>query len=470
MLEVFGTKKNDTPEPPPAIAMIVSALGAQGEVDEDAIVLAVTGVMNGCSMMDSGVRDGHAVGSSRGVNVLLEPGRCVGMEDFCSALMKPVWLRDSNLRRRARAADSKKINHGLDMLDRSLGLSRPDAEPGLAVHIDRMSERHIFPRCLELLRRPVFYLRDPDARTLERGLTESLDKNILVDLFGSSLFAELVREKVKTASVSKAEGIIRLLHGGHRQDSGLSDERHDIAVERCSGSFVGSIGSDTLATILDSRCEPALGLIKKCVIHRVAPQTYRLTRAQVEEGLEAWDRAVADRISRDVTRWGMRYDGIATQCWPQFTSYARDLQGLAEDVVGDEKVAFLRPLWGLPSRILSALGNVVREVTSDDFARTAHYAESVARRIVVEHYNAALEGGARTAAREYDDTPDARMLEKLRRRGPMQFRDLLRMYSTQRKRIHQPVLDRLMEDDLVFLNADGLLEARRVEADQLRAG
>ena len=468
-LDALCPQNNDKAEAPDAVKSIVSALGAIGGVDECSVVLAITAVMNGWAPMTAGPRDGYGVGISRELNLLLDPGTCMGIDDFHTALLKPVWRREAVLHKRARAADAKKVAGCLEDLGRYEKLFRPDSEHRLSGHVDCLPQRYVYAYGYELLRRPVFYMRDPDDRTLERGLTESLTRAVLVDLFGSSMFEELASKAGRTA-VSKAEAIVRLLHGGHRCGPGLKHEHSEVKVERCRGALVGTTDNDSLASILTRRCEPGFSLLKYCIVHPATARRHAIKSAAIDDALERWDRAVADRITADVIGFGNGDTLLETVAWPRFVSYRRDLQGLADHAPAGE-VAFLRPLWALPARILCGLRNLSRQETVEDFKATAHYAEYVARRVAAAHVRTyAAAHGATIAMLRDDDNPEARMLEKLRRRGPMQFRDLLRMYSRQVKRIHQPVLDRLMESGRVFLNDEGLLEADAETEEARKAG
>src|SRR5690606_11252204 len=56
-------------------------------------------------------------------------------------------------------------------------------------------------------------------------------------------------------------------------------------------------------------------------------------------------------------------------------------------------------------------------------------------------------------------SPEQRMLEKIREKGPILFRDLVRTYARQRKRDHEPALRQLLESGQVRLTDDGLLAA-----------
>jgi len=291
---------------------------------------------------------------------------------------------------------------------------------------------------------PYFYLRDPDMKILESGITQAHDHTLL------SYFAEDVlnfegstRDPKSKRLLNKASALIR---GGHIYSN--KTQSRALVTPRLSTLFCSPI--EGLHKVLSVQDQAGLEIIQNTLLVNWTLPTKPYPRESISQK-NPWPEIIQQEINRRLhyTYPYIQDKQLITPEWDVFLDTVFNLDDDISRCLGENLV-------DLPTVLGGTILSFYADPADVDVIASAHAGHRVAEWAVCEKVQIiadALEATQRSRL----DNEMITMLHKLAD-GPLHFRALIRKYSRQSKAIHEPVLYKLQGAGFVELGLNGLIQ------------
>ena len=366
-------------------------------------------------------------------------------------LLEPVAHKTGELQRQAQASDRESLRYWMKTLEKACGISNPDSE-GASQAFRLLPHRQLL--------QPVTYLRDPDAAALEAGMAESFDRRIFVDLTGTHLFAGLKNSNRRESLTRLAMLLDRYLRGNSFAAKPDADETNPLKARTGSVSAIASVDRHVLADLVGCRDPASAALLAHFIV--IEPEPFAggdktaETAGRGRENYRNLVRRVFDR--RQAPQYPLEAADAITPPGG-YSAYERDLDTLA-DAVPARARRHLRPLRDLPLRLGRVLAFLVDSANADDVPMARSLADTLARRLAAKHVDTVVTLLAGTSEKSASFELEA-MYQKIAEKQPVDMRTLLRSYQNQRRAVHEPVLEELIQQGRVVRRADGMFETAK---------
>lgn len=307
---------------------------------------------------------------------------------------------------------------------------------------------------LSALRTPTFFLRQPDERTWSKALPEAMGASLFLTDDGR-LFTDLLAKLSTKGPTPFATRIVAAATTGSDQFIERGRQDGPGRIDTLRAHLLITAGREQIRDALAADHSVLQSLLQNCVF--VDPTREGPGKTLDKNGLRAGYEAYLHAVKAVVTA---RRNGAGYQieAKPEILTYVDAVTDRIRTWC-DDLPPRLRPYFSdslsLPYRLCWAFSVTRTMGESNDWMLPFlwHVVQSKLwrQRRFLEKQMLAAEAAAQDRARQV-------MLQKLASIGPCVVRDLLRRYSNQRRILHQPVLDALVNEGKVRLRDDGRLE------------
>ena len=301
-------------------------------------------------------------------------------------------------------------------------------------------------RDISVLRTPTFVLTSPDLDTLMKAMPEVLDASPLIT-YGDELFSRLGQKRVgKTSLVSHLSAAVSGCDQRFDRDQRIGPGRIELVKAHVLITSTRDQLSDALAADVFS------AILRRSLLLDIQGSPDEVPAENIRYGYSTYYHAIKEVL--DARRRGT---GLRLAVKPEVASALHDLTGELHDwweAVPGRLQPFFADILSLPYRLHWAFLATLASRESDQWVLP--FTISTTRELLERQMHLLEE---LITSGEVDEHHRARviMLKKLSD-GPCLFRSLLRRYSNQRRDVHEPVLNELVQDGLIHLRDDGYLE------------
>ena len=394
------------------------------------------------------------------VHLLAAANHSAAWQRLEELLFQPVAACQKKLRDLSRLTTTARLDHLqfgrlADHTDAIIELTKPEMyhDPGIASP-PIYPERHV-----GAFRTPTFFLRAPDEVAWARAQSEILDACALV--WDSGMVLGPVRDGgafdgmagLAKELIAAATGCDRFVERGKQAGPGTLDA---IKVNL----FV-STGRDVITDALVNGTPDVQRLLQNCVftLPTSEPCPINLKPEFVRAGYEGYVSAVEKVLGTRRNGGGLRlaFKAELSEQIEQSAASTRNWCG----VLPPKLQPFFARMGSLPHRLAWACLASLCPGESDRWV--APFVRATVRHVLtmqkefLEEQMLAAEVAKEQRAREI-------MLHKLAASGPCLVRELMRRYANQRRALHQPVLDALINEGQIRRREDGRLELATVAA------
>ena len=442
-----------SPPPPPMPGVAIRALATASGCSCFDVATGLAAVL--------GAIAGPVAGPKSVVGDRIDPAfHLVAAADHCGAwqrleelLFQPVAACQKKLRALSRLTSVARLDH-LQFgrvgghTDEIVELTKPCLlnEPGVPTLPD-YDERHV-----AALRTPTFYLRAPDEATWAKAQSEIMDAEALVWTDGSIFHPQRAPRLARGSTVPAGE-LLAATRGCDRyieRDKQLGPGRLDPV----KANLFVSTSRDLVTAALSSEDPDVRRLLQTCVFVLPSrdPSPINLKPEYMRAGYEAFYGAVNTVLGLRRNGGGLRL-AFKAELSEQIEQSATGTRHWCSTLPPRLQPHFAQ-ITSLPYRLAWACLATLYPGENDHWV--APFVRATVRHVLnkqkefLEEQMLAAEVATAQRAREV-------MLRKLAR-GPCLWRELLRRYSIQRRELHQPVLDALMNEGAVRQRDDGCLE------------
>ena len=299
---------------------------------------------------------------------------------------------------------------------------------------------------IQAQRRPLLLLKDPSPRQLDDAPPYFLDNAPAVVLTDASSNQELLQRvgRLQAESPTPASK-----HGPAACVAPLSDSTVRTLHSRDSQlSLLCCCDTDYVDELL-SRWS---WLFRNCFLLNIGATTVDGTQRPATD-LEPWNalvrQALAPRIARSHTAWQLTQK--ATE------ALHAGVDALAGSQPTDSFAYSADAIKGMSGRLALALHASLPPPGTNLTHETVECALAQLRWLIAERQRSMQICHAKTQGKR-DAAAEAAMLEKIASRGGrLRRRELFRLYDQHRKNVHDPVLERLLQKDAVFVDDAGFV-------------
>jgi len=433
-----------------AVTGLSMATGASPE----ALTLVCASILGGLAGPDAGLNDGRGTLIARpGCNAVILGIDSASWMAAEQLLLDPVESCSRALRRLSASVDGRRLDGAQAPIT-----DRPENEHQASQIRDQLDtmvhnpDTHLAKnRGVELLRHPSFALRAPAPETFRVGVDEISQGHALIYYPSGRLLARLAEGKSSYAWFE---------HAGHLADALVGA---DIVFSK-SGPIgvtrVRSLAATLYATASGKQVAAALGcghgsvqqLLESCWL---LDPTWKACHFEgshlqtIEMGCSCYWEAVRDIFDRRKAASSLSFK-LTGDSHAELIKGIQDMQGRLANNIPADYLPFLREWRKLPAKLLWALLALSGGYESTEGAvSTALY---VAEWAVLNHVQV-LRGIVEAERKRRDQLAREAMLMKLAD-GPQTLRELMRRTSgSQRREIHQPVLQTLINEGAVLVDA-----------------
>jgi hypothetical protein len=295
-------------------------------------------------------------------------------------------------------------------------------------------------------------IRNPEVDHFRQALQEVADgAPLIVYPDGDFLGSCLTRSKERATHL---RAVVSAISGSDQASSQTGLPLGYGKTQRIQASLLVTCSAEELKQAVTSDDTGVQQLLRRCVITDVPGEHVlpRLTLQQVRDGYTFYVQSVREILTARRNGLGLQFapdDYDATTMYGYVAELRKWLDALPPRLLpyfGDALALPYRMHWTL--RALLACGERRDWIVPAVIHVT---------RWLLERQRALLSSLLADAVHDEHKEARAKMLAKLAV-GPCLFRDLLRKYSVQRRNLHEPILNELLQESLVQLREDGLLE------------
>lgn len=319
---------------------------------------------------------------------------------------------------------------------------------------------------IDIVQRPTLFLRKAGKDEIVAGIRDSAENLLLLDYLGEDFLRIVLGSKNGRADQEFHNVLVSFMDARQIE---VSRGRGRSGSDTVRGKVTGLFGAtpESLHAALQTKSDTVSAILTRSafidVDHcRSAAQESSSPPPNPHQAAYNWDRLIQEAFWR---RRACGEDGytLSTElgslpnAFPRYDEFLLDR--LAE--VPEHQHCYLSEAASWPVRFLALFLAVENDMSPPVWKRLKTAAQELASWLV-EHQVSVI-AHASSSPSQYLDQDEARMYRKLVTKGPMDFRQLLRSYASQRSEIHRPVMEQLLTKGKIVLNSDGLLEAVKEE-------
>jgi hypothetical protein len=432
-----------------AVTGIAMTTGASPE----AVALGCASIVGGLGGPDAGLYGARGSLIARpGCSALilgLNSAKWLAAEEL---LLDPVEASARVLRRLSQSVDKRRLDKAQ---------SDVTAQPQNTHQLTEMREKlegvvcnpeneFIKNRRIQLLRQPSFTLNSPSPETFGIGADEITDGAALIYYPGGRLLSRLIDGKVDRAWVEYAGRLTDALVGADHV-YGKTGQIGTARVRRLSATLFASISGKQLRAAFGSGHAPVQQLLEQCWLLDPFWGACYYTETQlhaVEMGGGCYWEVIQEVFAKRQEARGLSLK-LTSKNHQELLTGIHELQARLDTSIPAEYVPYIRHWRKLPAKILWTL--FVLNGDYDDGEGTVPTALHLAEWTVRNHV-AVLRGVVEFERNRREQQAKEAMLTKLAD-GPQTFRELMRRTSgSQRREIHQPVLQALINEGAVLVD------------------
>ncbi len=439
---------SDQHQPTPGAA--IRSLAYTAQIGDEEAALGVAAVLGGIAGPKAKLAGPAGESIRPGLNLLVAGADAPWWNRAQDLLLDPALAMQQACREMSSALDPER----LDVLQYGRFEYSNTDRIVEAVKGDSCLEQEYLRPHFSALRHPTFALHNPDPADFPKLVAEVLDNAALIIYPDGQLFAEVAHPRPAKKWASVAAQIAAMVSGTDHVYTPVGKQGPGrIATAR--GTLLMTCTRDQLCQALGSDDQALQQILQNSImLDCPSPEGSKpLPVDYLREGYKMFYLGVQKVLETRRAGGGIGWDANAYANMELLHGFELEIQQWVAQLA-DRLKPFFRHALKLPYQLLWAFALVTGYRESHDWVLpfAMHVTSETLKR------QAALLTDLMEAA-EKTDYEHARtvMLRKLNEK-PRMFRDLLRSYSVQRRDIHEPVLQSLVDDGLVRLRNDGLLE------------